>query len=76
MKESSGELLNTIFVVVAVSILIAVFYYGIWPIIRMNFVKNSQCSKAICETCKTGKCDFVTCHAKGSKETFECVYKG
>lgn len=77
MRESTGELNATIVVVLAVGVLMAFFYYTLWPIIRHNFLKNSQCSKAICETCKQGeKCEYVTCHLKGSEETFSCVYKG
>lgn len=54
----------------------AFFYYTLWPIIRTNFEHQSQCSKAICEKCTTGKCEYVKCHLEGKKEEFECVYKG
>ena len=54
----------------------AFFYYTIWPIVKENFVRNSQCSKAICESCESKKCEYVTCHLKGKTETFQCVYKG
>ena len=76
MKETTGELNATVIVILAVGVLIAFFYYTIWPILRTNFQRNSQCSKAICEPCPDNKCDFVTCHMKNSTEEFECVYKG
>lgn len=78
MKEATGELNATVVVVLAVGILMAFFYYTLWPIIKSNFDKNSQCSKAICEPCRSGKdCERVTCHLKDDpSNTFECVYKG
>lgn len=56
----------------------AFFYYTLWPVIKTNFNRNAQCSKAICEPCNTKdkKCEYVKCHLKDSNETFECVYKG
>ena len=77
MNETSGELNATVVVVLAIGILMAFFYYTLWPIIKNNFERNSQCSKAICEPCKASSCDFVVCHAKNnSNDVFECVYKG
>ena len=77
MKEATGELNATIVVVLAVSVLMAFFYYTIWPLIKTNFDKNSQCSKAICESCETKDCETVKCHTKDNpSEIFECVYKG
>ena len=77
MKESTSELNATVVVVLAIAVLIAFFYYTLWPILKHNFEKNSQCSKAICETVDTDKNGMVTCHSKNDKtKTFECVYKG
>ena len=39
----------TIVIVIAVSILVAFFYFVIWPNLDANFQANSKCSKAICE---------------------------
>ncbi len=78
MKEATGELNATVVVMLAIGVLMAFFYYTLWPLIKNNFDENSQCSKAICEKCtnKDG-CDYITCHAKGDESnTFECVYKG
>lgn len=77
MKETTGELNATVVVMLAIGVLMAFFYYTLWPIIKTNFYKNSQCSKAICEPCTTGNCKFVKCHPKNDPNTeFECIYKG
>ncbi len=77
MKEATGELNTTVVVVLAVGVLMAFFYYTLWPIIRENFNKQTQCAKAICDRCETGVCDFVTCHSREDPDReFECVYKG
>lgn len=77
MKEATGELNAAVVVMLAIGVLIAFFYYTIWPIVKENFDKNSQCSKAICESCPTHDCDFVKCHLRNDTSVeFECVYKG
>ena len=77
MKETTSELNATVVVVLAIAVLIAFFYYTLWPIIKNNFDRNSQCSKAICETVDTNNDGFVNCHMKNdTTNTFECVYKG
>jgi hypothetical protein len=83
MKEASGELNSTVFVILAIGVLMAFFYYVIWPIVRQDVNNNSQCSKAVCEKCvnAAGKpktnCKTVKCHLPGDESNiFECVYKG
>ena len=77
MKQATGELNTTVFVAAAVGILIAFFYYAIWPMIKGNFNQTSQCSKAICAKCETGNCKTVKCYLpKDSGNEFECPYKG
>lgn len=79
MKEASSELNATVVVVLAIGVLIAFFYYTLWPILKNNFEKNSQCSKAICETVDRDKNGYVWCHIKNDPSNtfkFECVYKG
>ena len=77
MKETTGELNTTVVVVLAVGVLMAFFYYTLWPLLKENFNKSSQCSKAICDSCPSGKCETVRCHSKNNpSEEFECVYKG
>lgn len=76
MKEATSELNATVVVVTAIGVLIAFFYYTIWPLIKGNFEQNANCNKAICETTDTDNDGFVECHVEGKTETFECVYKG
>lgn len=77
MKETTGELNAAVVVIMAIGILMAFFYYTLWPIIKTNFERNSQCSKAICEGCPSSNCEYVTCHSKNDpSKTFECLYKG
>jgi len=76
MKEATSELNSTVVVVLAIGVLIAFFYYTLWPIIKGNFDENAKCSEAICETVDGDGDGFVECHSKGKAETFECIYKG
>ncbi len=78
MKEATGELNLSVVVVVAVALLSAFFFSYVWPMLRNNFDKNSKCSAAICESCKTGhNCKTVQCYIKGKKDLkFSCPYKG
>lgn len=77
MKQATGELNATVVVIMAVGILMAFFYFTLWPIIKHNYDENAKCSSAICEKCPTNDCERVTCHSKGDDANqFECVYKG
>ena len=77
MKEATGELNAAVVVMMAISILIAFFYYTLWPILKGNFERNSQCSKAICESEDLDDDGFVECYLKKDVNTkFKCVYKG
>ena len=89
MKEAQGELNMTIVIVTIVAGLFLFFFSYLWPRIRSNFVRNSNCSNAIC-TCPssykdatTGNCNIpesehgmVQCKVKGSNETITCPWKG
>lgn len=90
MKETTGELNLTIVVVIAVAILVAFFYYTIWPGLDRNFKANSSCSKAVCllpDECKNAHnnaCDevidkLVKCKYKderGNEQEIYCPWKG
>ena len=75
MKEATGELNVTVFVVVVVAILGAFFYTIIWPMIKNNLVSNTKCSDAICET-NPNDDGTVNCYYKDRSESFTCVWKG
>ena len=84
MKEATGELNMTIVIVVAVSVLVAFFYFVIWPGLDANFQANSKCGNAICENpCGSGHNDcedavgkMVKCTVKGSDNPIYCPWKG
>lgn len=76
MKEATGELNATVIVILAVGILVAFFYYTIWPLIKGNYDTRTNCDNAICDNQDADKDGFVECHLKGKTETFTCVYKG
>lgn len=78
MKEAAGELNMTVVIVVAIGILVAFLYTILWPSIRGNFEKNSQCSKAICRCPNNMKsCQEADCYVKGNEsEIFKCAWKG
>ncbi len=84
MKEAQGELNMTIVVVTIVAGLSLFFFSFIWPNIRGNFVRNSNCSEAIC-TCPSrdsqGNCvvpsdGLVDCQIRGSNQTIKCPWRG
>ena len=88
MKETTGELNMTIVIVVAVSVLVAFFYFVIWPGLDDNFKANSSCSKAVCEnpcgngnnSCSDAIGDLVKCYYvdnNGNKhDDIYCPWKG
>lgn len=79
MKEATGELNMTVVVVALVGLLMAFFFYTVWPMLKNNFVSNTNCSKAICDPCSDGTntCKTKTCHMPNdSTNIFECVNKG
>lgn len=84
MKEATSDLNATVVVVLAIAVLIAFFYYTLWPLLKNNFEKNSQCSKAICESIDSDNDGFVNCclkndancSIKSGNNTFKCTFKG
>lgn len=77
MKEATGELLSVIVVVISVGVLIAFFYFQIWPMIRTNFEAQTACEKAICNS-KPDANGLVDCVLieNGVSRHFQCNYKG
>ena len=49
MKEATGELNMTVVTVVAIVAVGAFFYAMIWPNIRANIERNTNCAQAICD---------------------------
>ena len=84
MKETTGELNLTIIVVMAVAILVAFFYYTIWPGLNRNFESNASCSRAVCNnpcpksgdnTCDLVIGELVECELSDGT-TVHCPWKG
>ena len=76
MKEASGELNMTVFVVTVVGVF---FFTIIWPAIKNNMASNTRCSDAICASEKNsdGTVDCYYVDRKGNKTAnFTCVWKG
>ena len=78
MKEATGELNMTVVVLTMIGLLMAFFFYTVWPSIKANFVSNTNCAKAICRPCSDGTttCKTRTFYLKDENKTFECVNKG
>ena len=92
MKEATGELNMTVFVVIAVGVFMAFFFYYLWPMLDFNFESTTQCSNAICncnsdpEKGKIGMIEkengikYCTCwpddKVGDAQHQFECLYKG
>ena len=79
MKQATGELNATVFVVVAVASLVVFFYTTIWPAIRNNLNENTACSRAICAKTPNADGRTVDCYVMENgqrSETFTCVWKG
>lgn len=81
MKEVSGELNLTVIVAIAVGILIAFFFYFMWPAINTNYAREANCRKATCD-CANEKnnnhmCECKYIDNKGQEHgPFECPYGG
>lgn len=81
MKKATGDLASTLVVALSVAILIAFFFYTIWPIMKNNFDSQTKCEKAICETEDANKDGLVDCllceDSNCTKNTIiECKFKG
>lgn len=79
MKEATGELNMAVIVAISVSILVAFFFYTLWPMINKNFQDNSKCQQATCD-CSEAKENDYKCECwigeRGESETFSCPYGG
>ena len=78
MKEATGELNATVVAVVAVGILLAFFYFTLWPIIRDNTEHHTNCSKAWCKSQPRSDGRTVDCTYKdrqGHTHDIVCVWK-
>ena len=80
MKEATGELNLTVFIVIAVGILAAFFYTVVWPMMRQSQNRVVNCNKAVCGTQVTNgqvSCNFYDKNGqKVNDKPFTCPWKG
>ena len=87
MKRAVGELSSAVIVGFSVAILIAFFYYTVWPVIDNNFKSQTSCDKAVCNIQKDSSGRVITNEGKVeckvplkdgtlSDEIIYCNYKG
>ena len=80
MKEATGELNATVIVVINVALLVAFFYFTIWPTINNNMNATTACNKAICpieNRSADGRTVECYIYEDGQKsDTFTCAWKG
>lgn len=74
MKEATGELSSSLIAVICIAILIAFFYFEIWPIFKTNFNAETACDKAVCEPNVDKETGLVNCSLDG--QIFQCKFKG
>ncbi|MBO7078515.1 MAG: hypothetical protein J6W64_01735 [Bacilli bacterium] len=78
MKEATGELNMTVITVVAIAAVGAFFYAFIWPRIKSNISKSTECSNAVCNNCRVTNGNRVCTGCTASDGTAiegSCTYK-
>lgn len=82
MKEATGGLNAGLVVVIAIGIMATFFYQILWPQVKSNYDRNTQCDKAVCRSStynhNTGMvlCDLYDDKGNIVETNMECVYKG
>jgi hypothetical protein len=70
MKEATGELNMTVVTVVAIAAVAAFFYAFVWPTIKNNINRNTNCAAAYdCSDDRT-TCKYLD--DKGTEQTVNC----
>ncbi len=78
MKEATGELNMTVITVVAIAAVGAFFYAFIWPRVKSNISKSTECANAVCQSCSVqGNSRVCTgCTSSDGEEIKgNCTYK-
>ncbi len=79
MKEASGEANMTVVFAISVGVLATFFFTVVWPMLKGDYSKNSDCNKARCDCSITVRNDHggrCWCTTKDNTSGFECIYKG
>lgn len=73
MKEASSELSMTAIAVVAIAAIGVVFTTLIWPGIKANITRSTQCSQAFnCTDCNGGMCSCTYIDEENNSATVQC----
>lgn len=77
MKEATGELNMTVITVVAIAAVAAFFYAVIWPRVKSNITKSTDCANAVCDSCTTnnGSRTCTGCKNSEGESIGNCTYK-
>lgn len=77
MKEATGELNMTVITVVAIAAVGAFFYAFIWPRVKSNITKSTDCANAVCDKCNisNGSRTCTGCKNSDGKSIGTCTYK-
>lgn len=76
MKEASGELSMTAVAVVAIAAIGVVFTTLIWPAIKNNITRSTNCTQAFdCNNCSGNMCNCKYIDEKGATKTVQCPQK-
>ena len=76
MKEASGELSMTAVAVVAIAAIGVVFTTLIWPAIKNNITRSTNCTQAFdCDNCSDGTCTCYYLDENDTKQPVTCPEK-
>ena len=77
MKEATGELNMTVITVVAIAAVGAFFYAFIWPRVKSNISKSTECANAVCSDCSVQGNSRVCsgCKSSDGEDIGTCTYK-
>ena len=77
MKNAIGELNGSLITVMAVASLTVLFFTVIWPMLKQNLKRDSNCADAVCDV-GYNKNGMVDCYDPddATQAYFECPFKG
>ncbi len=79
MKEATGEANMSVVFAISVGVLATFFFTVIWPMLRSDFSRNSDCNRATCncsQSVRDNHNGHCWCTSRKNTSGFECVYKG
>ena len=70
MKEATGELNMTVVTVVAIAAVAAFFYAFVWPSIKNNIARQTNCAAAVCTDDSKENCKYID--KNGQSQNINC----